>query len=143
MRKELEEKNNERINAIGIFERFGKKSTGFQGRTKTTVLLKDIRDEDGKLLTDHLWFDFIKGFQKLNLEKGDIISFSGRVNIYKKGNVKHIWIPDDTTEEEDEYYEYCCDMVDYSEEMEPDEDEYLSYQEFYDFIYCYQSCRTL
>lgn len=143
MRKELEGKNNERINVTGVFERFGKIVSNFQGRAKTTVLLKDIKDEEGNLLTDHLWFNLTKVFERLNLESGDIISFSARVSAYTKGSVHHIWIADNTSKEDDEYYQYCCKMVGYSDEYEPDEDEYLTYQDFYDFIEYYESIRSL
>jgi sortase (surface protein transpeptidase) len=51
-----------------------------------TVLLKDISDLNGNLLTDHLWFNYTKGFKNLGeLNEGDVIQFDGRSKSYEKG----------------------------------------------------------
>lgn len=67
----------------GTFERYGTK-TGYKGMLKT-VLLIDIKNEDKQVVTNHLWFNFTKGFEKLNLQKGDKVKFNGRVQSYVKG----------------------------------------------------------
>jgi len=67
----------------GTFERFGVKN-GWAGVEKT-VLLKDIKNKNGDIISDHLWFNFTKGFENLQLEKGDIIQFEARVKEYYKG----------------------------------------------------------
>lgn len=67
----------------GTFERFGTKS-GYKGILKT-VLLIDVKDEHEQIVTNHLWFNFTKGFEKLNLQKGDKVKFCGRVQPYVKG----------------------------------------------------------
>lgn len=83
MRKELEKIEEIRDVFKGTFERFGTKS-GWVGVEKT-VLLRDIKDKDGKIICDHLWFNLTKGFEKIQLEKDDIVQFCARVKEYEKG----------------------------------------------------------
>lgn len=40
---------------------------------------------DGKIVTDHLWFDLTKGFESADLLPGDVVEFCARVSIYEKG----------------------------------------------------------
>lgn len=88
MRKELGKRYGNRIKVYGTFEKFGKKE-GWKGELLTTVLLVGIRDKTGKVLTDHLWFNFTKEFQKIkNLCPGDLIRFEARVDGYMKGYKK-------------------------------------------------------
>jgi hypothetical protein len=47
--------------------------------------LKDVKDENGQLVTDHLWFNMTKGFEEANLHPGDIVEFRGKVEKYIKG----------------------------------------------------------
>lgn len=84
MRTELKKLNRQRMAFTGKFERFGTK-TGWCGKSEETVLLIDIRDVEGNLITEHLWFNLTKGFQKLNLEPGDKVKFQARVKRYEKG----------------------------------------------------------
>lgn len=73
----------------GIFERFGLKD-GWQGVSETTVLLRDIRNDWGKIVCDHLWFNYTKGFQRLGeLKQGDIIEFQARIMPYVKGYINY------------------------------------------------------
>ncbi|MGO9387796.1 MAG: hypothetical protein ACLPWD_07100 [Methanobacterium sp.] len=81
-RKELGDNGEVRDTFIGTFERMGSKNGWFNQRT---VLLKDIKNNEGKIITDHLWFNLTKGFQKLHLREGDIIQFDARVKAYVKG----------------------------------------------------------
>lgn len=84
MRNKLKELGTEnRKTFTGTFERFGWKS-GYKGDIPT-VLLLDIKDCDGNTITDHLWFNKTKGFEKLNLVRGDIVQFNARVSEYIKG----------------------------------------------------------
>lgn len=73
----------ERSLYTGEFIRTGFKN-GFKGPVKT-VLLKDVKDENGQLVTDHLWFNMTKGFEDANLRPGDIVEFRGKVEKYIKG----------------------------------------------------------
>lgn len=84
MRKELEKiGNKERHKFYGTFVRYGIKN-GYKGPLKT-VLLENIEDNNQKNITSHLWFNFTKGFEKLDLKPGDKVSFYGRVEPYIKG----------------------------------------------------------
>lgn len=83
-RKSLQKNEGIRDTFIGIFERKGTKN-GWKGRKEKTILLKNIVNTKGKQVADHLWFNFTKGFQKVNPKPGDIIIFDGRVKEYEKG----------------------------------------------------------
>jgi hypothetical protein len=83
MRNSLKDIENIRNIFTGTFVRLGTKN-GYMGIEKT-VLLKDIRDKDNKIITDHLWFNYTKGFEKANLKENDIVQFNARVSVYEKG----------------------------------------------------------
>ena len=38
-----------------------------------------------KLVSEHLWFNLIKSFEKLDLRENDIVQFDARVKKYEKG----------------------------------------------------------
>jgi hypothetical protein len=88
MRKKLAELKNQRKKFTGIFERFGTKRA-FRGSDLRTVLLVGIRNESGELLCDHLWFNYTKGFERIDLVHGDIVEFEARVKNYTKGYMGH------------------------------------------------------
>ncbi|MGE5621287.1 MAG: hypothetical protein ACM3U0_01805 [archaeon] len=83
MRGRLKDMNGERRTFYGEFVRLGVKS-GYKG-TEETVLLKNIYDTSGTFITDHLWFNLTKGFEKLDLKPGDRVQFDARVTSYTKG----------------------------------------------------------
>lgn len=85
MRKELQRiGSEERHRFRGEFVRKGYKS-GYNGSyPKETLLLVNIVDENGRKITDHLWFNYTKGFWKAHLIKGDIVEFHARVEPYTK-----------------------------------------------------------
>ena len=84
MRKELEKIEEVRATFTGTFSRKGFKN-GYKC-PEPTLLLLDVKDLDGKYITDHLWFNYTKGFQKLGeLKEGDIIQFDARSKAYEKG----------------------------------------------------------
>jgi hypothetical protein len=86
MRTKLQALEEERKTFTGIFERVGRKP-GYRGSVPTmTVLLKDIRNVKGKFLTAHVWLNYTKNLQHLNLDKGDRIEFQARVKEYRKGS---------------------------------------------------------
>ena len=88
VRKKLEKLNGDRLKFAGKFERYGTK-TGYKGFPEKTILLKDITI-DGKVVTDHLWFNYTKGFEKLGeLTKGDSVQFHARIKEYIKGYVNY------------------------------------------------------
>jgi hypothetical protein len=87
MRKQLAKDVGIRKKFRAVFDRLGKK-TNFKGYSEETILLKDIHDtESNKMVTNHLWFSYTKGFQQLTLSPGMTIEFEARVKEYKKGYV--------------------------------------------------------
>lgn len=87
MRNELAKIDGERSEFIGTFVRFGEKD-GYRGPVGT-VLVRDVRDKYGEIVTDHIWFNLTKGFDSLNMKEGDIIEFRARVKKYLKGYMGH------------------------------------------------------
>lgn len=89
MRTQLQAIEEERLTFIGVFERYGSR-TAWRGGDDKTVLLKDIRNTEGRILCDHSWFSFTKGFEALGgLKEGDIVQFDARVKEYEKGYVNY------------------------------------------------------
>ena len=87
MRKNLEDKIGQRKKFRAVFTRFGKK-VNYNGYSDTTILLTNIIDtETNSLVTDHHWFAYTKGFEKIQLKEGVMIEFEARVKMYKKGYV--------------------------------------------------------
>lgn len=86
MRRFLGRLNGVRQTFCGTFERSGTKPAYRGGVADITILLKDIRDVDGNIICDHLWFNYTKGFQALfPLKPGDVIQLDARVTTYMKG----------------------------------------------------------
>ena len=84
MRKDLKKiGSQERHTYTGVFVRYGFKN-GYKGPIET-LLLKDIKDSAGNIISDHLWFNKTKGFAKYDLKKGDVLKFDARVSSYQKG----------------------------------------------------------
>jgi len=56
------------------------------------IILQDIKDKTGEIVTDHLWFNYTELFKQLwesdNLHPGNIIEFYARVKPYTKGYEK-------------------------------------------------------
>lgn len=83
MRKELKIiGSRDRHVFTATFIRFGFRD-GYKGPVKT-ILLQDVL-LDGKIVTDHLWFDLTKGFESADLLPGDVVEFCAGVSIYEKG----------------------------------------------------------
>ena len=84
MREKLKERNHSRERFKGQFQKFGIKSS-YRGPPKQTILFLDIKNSQGEIVTDHLWFNYTKGFKNLGeLHPGDIIAFDARVRPYVK-----------------------------------------------------------
>ena len=86
IRTELKNLKNVRRTFQGTFERFGVKG-GYKGPLKTILLLHVVNIKTKKEVTDHLWFNFTKGFATLELAKGDVVEFCARSRPYVKGCV--------------------------------------------------------
>jgi hypothetical protein len=83
MRKALAKQNGVRATFHGTFERFGTKN-GWAGPERT-LLLRNVCDEGGTRVCDHLWFNLTKAFEALALQPGDPVQFDARVKAYTKG----------------------------------------------------------
>lgn len=87
MRKQLKTLDEQRGLFRGTFKKYGLRS-GYKGASTETILLVSICNDDGKIISDHCWFNMTKGFEKLGtLEAGDIIQFEARVKKYRKGYI--------------------------------------------------------
>lgn len=75
--------SNARHTFTGVFERTGWKDN-YYGNIQT-ILLLNVKDEHGQIVTDHLWFNMTRGFETANPAKGDILQFNARVSNYIKG----------------------------------------------------------
>ena len=85
MRKGLAKAEGQRNKFRAVFSRTGKK-TNFRGYREDTILLANIIDvESGKVVADHLWFSFTKGFEVAGIKEGVQIEFEARVKQYEKG----------------------------------------------------------
>ncbi|WP_262314513.1 hypothetical protein [Lacticaseibacillus parakribbianus] len=82
---------NARFQFTTTFERFGKRS-GWVG-DETTVLFSNV-EQNGNMVTDHLWFTCGKTWSNLDLHEGDQVQFMARVAKYEKGykgNREQVW----------------------------------------------------
>ena len=87
MRKALAKENGLRKKFTAIFSRIGKK-VNYKGYTEETILVTNIIDVDtNKVVSDHVWFSYTKGFEKLELTEGIQLEFEARIKKYRKGYV--------------------------------------------------------
>jgi hypothetical protein len=87
LRTELKKMDEQRELFKGVFRKYGLKS-GYRGPSTETILLVSIRDGNGNLISDHLWFNMTKGFEQLGtLKEGDSVQFEARVKRYRKGYI--------------------------------------------------------
>ncbi len=97
MRKELAKDSGTRKMFRATFIRVGKKA-GFKGYSEETILLKSIEDiKTNKVIADHIWFGFTKGFEKLSLTEGVTLEFEARIKEYRKGYVNSRYKIDNST----------------------------------------------
>ena len=89
MRKELQNKANERLTFCATVGRFGTKSN-YHGYPVDTILFKDVTfAETGEKATHHIWFTVGKRIEDLELKEGDKIQFDARIKNYTKGYVNY------------------------------------------------------
>ena len=87
MRRELAKEEGKRKKFQALFDRVGKK-VNYKGYSEETILLKNILDlESQKIVADHIWFSYSKGFINASISVGDVIEFEARVKEYHKGYV--------------------------------------------------------
>lgn len=58
---------------------------GWAGVREPTILLSTITMVDGTLLTDHVWLTVGKRLAAADLHQGDVVQFSARVALYRRG----------------------------------------------------------
>lgn len=84
MREELAKQEGRRMLYRARVGRFGSKPA-YRGPAVPTILLRDVRDSQGNVVADHLWFMLGKSFSRLDLEAGDVVEFTARAEPYWKG----------------------------------------------------------
>lgn len=92
MRVKLKDRLGKRGRFTAQISRFGLKRSSFG--TQPTCLVKDVRDESGDLITDHLWFRVGKLLRGLALAEGDEIEFYATVGSYEKAD-PDLWMYED------------------------------------------------
>jgi hypothetical protein len=58
---------------------------GWAGVREPTILFGDVSTLDGVVLTDHLWMLLGKRLAALDLHSNDVVQFTGRVAVYRRG----------------------------------------------------------
>jgi hypothetical protein len=87
MRKELKDKNEQRLLFTATVERFGTKAN-YHGYAQSTILLKNVRfASTEESAADHIWFTVGKTIEALKLSVGEAIQFEARIGGYTKGFV--------------------------------------------------------
>lgn len=84
MRETLASVEGVRTEWTGTFRRYGTKPA-YKGPPLKTVLLVDLKDAAANPVCDHLWFNFTKEFERLDLKEGERVKFCARVTGYWKG----------------------------------------------------------
>lgn len=89
MRERLAQIKDVRATFRATVDQFGSRTS--HGHYKPMIMLANVRDSHGNVMTDHVWFDHCKWVDELNLQPGDEIQFEARVRPYLKGYIdKHL-----------------------------------------------------
>lgn len=87
MRTQLGKEAGQRKKFQATFSRLGKK-VNYKGYSEDTILLTRVVDTTThKIVADHVWFSYTKGFEQIRLTEGMLIEFEARIKEYKKGYV--------------------------------------------------------
>jgi hypothetical protein len=84
MKEKLKNNDNKKFLFSATVSKFGLKSNRYRLNT-LTILLVDIKFEDGNFACDHSSFTVRKTMGKLNLNAGDKITFEAKISKYTKG----------------------------------------------------------
>lgn len=84
MREKLADLKNTRKTYTAFFERYGVRKL-FGKFEALTLLFSDIKNSDNELMSQHIWLNSNKSFEKINFVRGDIVQFEARVIEYEKG----------------------------------------------------------
>lgn len=89
MRKSLEKNLGQRKTYTATFLKYDEKRGAMRGGCMKTpnafYILKDIKNEEGKIVTDHMWFTTTDIIFRLKLQSGDTVQFMAFVKKYRKG----------------------------------------------------------
>ncbi len=88
MRVAFKAANGIRTTFAATVARFATKPA-FRGPAIPTVLLQNVTDRSGTIVTDHLWFTITKRFEDAGIQIGDRVQFDARVRRYRKGYRGH------------------------------------------------------
>lgn len=100
MRKSFSTNTGTRTSFTGTFVRFGTK-VPYKGPPITTLLIKDITNDDGSITEDHVWFSMTSRFENIKdeLRDGVKLTFEARIKPYTKGYVnRREWIDERVTD---------------------------------------------
>jgi hypothetical protein len=99
MRRKLADEEGKRKKFKAVFDRVGKK-VNYKGYSEETILLKKIIDlESQRVVADHVWFNYTRGFIKASLKPQDEVEFEARVTEYRKGYVNRNYKIDKSTKD--------------------------------------------
>ena len=86
MRKRLERLYGKRCAFSAVFIKFGK-HTKRSGKEKHYMLIFDVRDARGRLITNHVWMPITPEdpVSRMRFRSREVIRFSAEVNMYSKG----------------------------------------------------------
>ena len=68
-----------------IVVRIGTRKSRKTGKILSTMLIRQLRDTDDCIVSDHMWIDIVPELAALHPMYGDIIEFRGTVESYIKG----------------------------------------------------------
>lgn len=86
MRNELKNYVNKDNTFSAVVVRIGTRKSRKTGKLLATMLVRQLKDVQGNLITDHMWLDIVPELAKLHPLYGDIIEFNGTTEFYIKGS---------------------------------------------------------
>ena len=92
MRDGLKDLCGKKSTFTGVFCKIGHRNSFFVRGSKkkylkklNTVLIRDLKDEEGNIVADHIWLDLTPPWVRVHPNFGDIVEFKGSVQNYVKG----------------------------------------------------------
>ncbi|HVC82132.1 MAG TPA: hypothetical protein VNL35_16700 [Chloroflexota bacterium] len=84
MRETLAALDGQRLTVRATVLKFSR-CIGWAGVRQPTILLGQVSGIEGEALADHIWLMLGKRMMDLDLHLGDLIEFSARVALYRRG----------------------------------------------------------
>ena len=86
MRKQLAKiQDGKKHTFLATMERYGSFINRVTGEKTRTILLKNVTDTKGKVLTDHVWVREDSYLRKSSLTAGKLYAFEARIGTYDRG----------------------------------------------------------